>query len=89
MSHALFLTLLHGRGLFRLLLKLATFAGVVALLWLSVMAGHGSGALSHAARLALQLGVGVLILGAWALRWRYDVILRRLCPADTTLYLRV
>ena len=89
MSHALFLTLLHGRGAFRLLLKLATIAGAIALLAVSVLAGHGPGALAHTGRFALQLLIVALVVGAWALRWQYDRVLRRLCPADTTLYLNV
>lgn len=89
MSHALFLTLLHGRGAFRLLLKLATFAGAITLFAVSILAGHGQGALAHMGRFALQLLIVALIVGAWVLRWRYDALLRRLCPADTTLYLPV
>ena len=88
-AHALFLTLLHGRGAFRLLLKLATFAGAIALLAVSVLAGHGPGAPAHTGRFALQLLIVVLIIGAWALRWKYDTLLRRLCPANTTSYLSV
>ena len=89
MSHALFLTLLHGRGAFRVLLRLGSLAGTVALFWLSVTKGHGTGALAHMGRLALQLMIVALVVGGWALRWRYDQVLRHLCPADTTLYLRV
>lgn len=90
-SHVLFLTLLHGRGAFRLLLqlRLATFAGVVALAWLSIAGGRPVGAFAHAVRLALQVGIGVVIVGSWALRWQRDVMLRRFCPDDTTLYLNV
>ena len=86
--HVLFLTLLHDRGAFRLLLRLATFAGVIGLVWLSIAGGRPVGALAHAVRLALQVGIGAVIVWSWPLRWRYDVVLRRLCPDDTTLYLR-
>lgn len=72
-------------GVFRLLLKLATFAGAIAQFAVSILAGHGPGGLAHMGRLVLQLLILALIVGAWMLCWRYDALLRRLCPADTRL----
>ena len=75
-SHVLLLTLFHGRGLFRLILKLATFAGAVAL-----FACHARG--PRAGRPGPTASDRSAIVGAWGLRWRYDALLRRLCPAES------
>ncbi len=40
MSHVLFLILLHGRGLFRLVLKLGTLVGAIAMFALSITHRH-------------------------------------------------
>ncbi len=91
MSHALFLVLLHGRGVFRAALKLASMAGVVGLLIAHVLERHasGSGWQAPKARAFAQVLMFALVLGSWAVRWRYDALLRRLCPSDTTLLLPV
>ncbi len=95
MSHALFLVLLHGRGVFRAALKLATMAGVLGLLLFHALSHHapgigiGSGWQAVGGRALLQVLLLALIPGGWVLQWRYDALLRRLCSTDATLLLPV
>lgn len=93
MSHALFLILLHGRGVSRAALNVATMAGICGLLIARVLERHasgiGSGWQAPEGRAFQQVLLFALILGGWVVRWRYDALLRRLCPSDTTLFLLV
>ena len=92
MTHMLFLTLLHGRGLFRLGLSFLTLCACGYITFLGLLLPHAHdvpGTIpAHQGLSPVLIGIPFVILGSYALRWQYDAMLRRMSPSGTFLITR-